>query len=163
MKFRHDCYGEMWKMKWLEVKAQQESLYDVLVNVYMVVDKKDTSHKTPADIGGTVELAVIGKDDNAVSKVEDFINDTGATLLRKIETATRGQLKAVREGLQSRKLKLQEDHNTEVVPDWEKQTIEFITPNGSGENLDAVHSSLMAYTQGVVNSCYKQLSLAVLL
>lgn len=150
IKFRHDCYGEMWKRKWSEVKAQQEILYDVLVNVYMIVDKKDASYKTPADIGGTVELAVVGKDDNVVSKVEEFINDTGATLLRETETATRGQLKAILEGLQSKKLRLREDHNTEVVLDWEKQTFEFITPNGSRENLDAAHSSLMAYIQGVV-------------
>ena len=150
IKFKHDCYGEMWKRKWIEVKAQQEDTHNVLVNVYMIVDKKDSGYKTPADIGGTVEIAVIGKDENAVSKVKDFVEDIGATLSRKTITTTKGQLKAVLEGLQSKKLRLREDHNTEVVLDWEKYTIEFITPNVSEENLEAAHSSVMAYIQGVV-------------
>ena len=150
IKFKHDCYGEMWKRKWIEVKAQQEDTHNVLVNVYMVVDKKDASYKTPADIGGTVELAVIGKDENAVSKVKDFIEDIGATLSRKTITTTKGQLEAVLEGLKAKKLRLREDHNTEVVLDRKKYTIEFITPNVSEENLEAAHSSVMAYIQGVV-------------
>ena len=150
MKLRHDSYGKMWKRKWLEVKTQQENTYDVVLNVYMVLDKNETSYKTPADVGGTVELTVIGKDGDAVCKVENYIKDIGTTLLRKTETATKEQLKAVLEGLKSKKLRLREDHNTEVMIDMEKLTLEFITPNGSVQELDAARSTLMDYMQGVV-------------
>ena len=150
IKFRHDGYGEMWRRKWFEVKTQQENTHGVVINVYVVLDKKDANYKTPADMGGTVELAVIGRDDDAVSKVENCIKDIGTMLLRKTETATKEQLKAVLEGLKSKNLRLREDHNTEVVIDKEKLTLEFITPNGSLQDLDAACSILMEYIQGVV-------------
>ena len=150
MKFRHDGYGEMWRRKWLEVKTQQENTHDVVINVYIVLDKKEANYKTPADMGGTVELAVIGRDDDAVSKAENYIKDIGTTLLRKTETATKEQLKAVLEGLRSKNLRLREDHNTEVVVDKEKLTLEFITTNGSVQDLDTACSTLMEYIQGVV-------------
>ena len=150
IKLRHDSYGEMWKRKWFQVKAQQEIAHDILVNVHMILDKKGTNYKTPADMGGTVELAVVGKDDGALSKVEYSLKEIGTMLLRKTETVTKAQLKGVLDGFKSKKLRLREDHNTEVVPDWEKLTLEFITPNGSMEDLDAAHNSLMAYIQGVV-------------
>lgn len=150
MKLRHDSYGEMWRRKWFEVKTQQENIHDVVINVYIVLDKKEASYKTPADMGGTVELTVIGRDDDTVCKVENYIKDIGITLLRKTETGTKEQLKAVLEGLKSKKLRLREDHNTEVVIDKEKLTLEFITPNGSVQELDAASSTLMDYMQGVV-------------
>lgn len=149
IKFRHDSYGEMWKRKWTEVKTQQESTHDVMVNVYMVLDKKDASYRTPADMGGTVELAVIGKHDDTVNKVECAIKDVGTTLLQKTRTLTKEHLKAVLEGLKSKNLKFREDHNTEVVLNWDYLTLEFITPNGSVEDSDA---ALNAYLQGVVIS-----------
>ena len=154
IKLRHDSYGEMWRRKWFEVKTQQENTHNVVINVYMVLDKKEASYKTPADMGGTVELAVIGRDDDAVCKVENCIKDIGTALLRKTETSTREQLKAVLEGFKSKKLRLREDHNTEVVIDKEKLTLEFITPNGSVQELDVACGTLMDYMQGVVT--YKE-------
>ena len=116
----------------------------------MSLDKKNPNYKTPVDRGGTEELAIMGKDDDVVSKVEDTINGIGTTLLQKPKAVTKEQLKAILEGLKSKKLKLREDHNTEVLLDWEKLTLEFIAPNGSGEDLDAALNSLMSFIQGVV-------------
>lgn len=148
--FRHDSYGEMWRRKWFEVKKQQENAHNVLVNVYMVLDKKDANCKTPVDIGGKAELAIIGRDGDVVSKIEAFIRDIGTTLSQKTETATKGQLKKVLDGLKSKKLKLREDHNTEVVLDWEKLTFTLVAPNGSMEDLNNAHNCLMAYIQDVL-------------
>ena len=145
--FQHDSYGEMWKRKWLELKKHKEESHNVVVNVYAKLGEKTT--KNPADVSLNVELAIIGKDSNSISKIESCITDIGTELLRKTESISKAQLAAIKEGLKSKKLSLRENHNTEVVWNQEKLTIELITTNGSFEELDAAYNSLMAYTEGV--------------
>ncbi|XP_065897421.1 uncharacterized protein [Dysidea avara] len=151
LKFRHDSYGEMWKRRWVEVKKQEEEAHSVVVNVYTIVDSKTA--QTPADVVLTVELAVIGTDLDAVNKTESAIKTIGVELLRKTKTLEKSQLVAILGGLKSKKLRLREDYNTEALLDWDKFTIELITPNGSPEDLEAAYSTVMAYVEGVaINS-----------
>jgi len=151
LKFRHDSYGEMWNRRWFEVKKQIQEAHNVVVNVYPIVDSKTA--QTPADAVLTVELAVIGTDLDAVNKTEDVIKTIGVELLHKLKTLEKPQLVAILGGLKSKKLRLREDYNTEVLLDWNKLTIELITPNGSPEDLEAAYSTVMAYIEGVaINS-----------
>jgi len=146
LKFKHGGYGEMWIRKWHKVKKKMEEEEEIAVNVIANLDEKITNN--PADKGLTVELKVIGSDE-AISKAEDAINSIGTTLLRKTEDFDKIQLVLVLRGLKSKKLLLREDYNTEVLLDWDKLTIELITPNGSPEDLEAAYSTVMAYIEGV--------------
>ena len=145
--FQHDSYGEMWKRKWFELKKQEEAAHNIVVNVHAILGEKTS--KNPADVSLNVKLAIIGKDSNSISEIESTITDIGTKLLRKTESISKAQLAAVKEGLRSKKLSLRENHNTEVVWNQEKLTIDLITPNGSSEELDAAYNLLMAYTEGV--------------
>ena len=151
LKFRHESYGEMWKRRWVEVKKQEEEAHNVVVNVYTIVDSKTA--QTPADVVLSVELTVIGTDLDAINKTEGVIKTIGVELLRKMKTLEKPHLVAILGGLKSKKLRLREDYNTELLLDWNKLTIELITPNGFPEDLEAAYSTVMAYIEDVaINS-----------
>ena len=151
LKFRHERYGEMWKRKWHEVKMKMEEEENIVVSVFANLGERNTSN--PADKGLTVEIVVVGNDNEVISKVENYINSIGTMFLHKTKDLEKIQLVLVLRGLKLKKLRLREDYNTEALLDWDKLTIELITPNGSSEDLEAAYSTVMTYVESVaINS-----------
>jgi len=146
LKLKHESYGEMWIRKWYEVKRKMEEEEKVVVNVIANLDEGITGN--PAYKGLTVELEVIGSDE-AISNVENAIKSIGTTFLRITKDFDKIQLVLVLRGLKLKELRLREDYNTEALIDWDKLTIELITPNGSPEDLEAAYSTMIAYIKGV--------------
>ena len=140
---RYDSYGKMWKRVWHKVQKKGEAAYHVVMDVHAVVD--DCTSKNAADIGLTVNLAIIGKDLLMVTEAESTINSMKTELLHKTVNLNSVHFEVAVDGINSKKIFDAEKWAVEVEFDWERHAIELITPIISSEDLNAAYKTVMDY------------------
>jgi len=146
---RYESYGEMWKRMWHKLRKEQEAANNFIMDVHAVVD--DCTSKTAADVGLTVKLAIIGKDQVKVTEAKSAINHMKTALLHKTVNLNSVQFEVAVDGINSKKICNAEKWVMEVVFDWERHVIELVTPMISSEDLNAAYKTVMDYVNGAAN------------
>jgi len=144
---RYDSYGEMWKRMWRKLKNRKEAAHNIVMDMCAAVDNKYT--RNLADIGLTLKLTLIGQSFSDVTVAEKYIKNMKTELLHKTVTLNSAQLVVADDGISSKKILSTEKWIMEVVFDWERQTMELVTPVVSSEDLDAAYKTVMDYVNDV--------------
>jgi len=150
VKKRHSQYAMMWKRKWEEVKAQEETNSNVVIFTWFDFDEKEKGQKSkkPKEVGVSVEIAIIGDNLLLVCQVSHNINGIADTMTTRPILASRNQCKAVADALKNKKLSLRESHNVELEIDWDKPELLLLAPSGSSDDFEGASATLLAFIHG---------------